>query len=264
MLDWYASHSADIESAFQQILYFNGFLLISAFMYVVYDIGLWEIGLRRHGGIVRKDADVGQFPPGYFQMLAVQLLPLTVTGFVRHDVFVIATRLVTLATVLLVYGISSSRDGTFDKLWYRLWLLFWLSASVMGPMVYVESITLQDFVENHEKTIAYSSVVAMIFFVIYGQRVAATTLFQHFVSGNYSLKRLSLQIVRFFGFALQAIHYGYVFGWKDPIFLQGLIGVIGVFGVVVSAIFGLVRGAARRRERRSEHRLEKLLESRPR
>jgi hypothetical protein len=264
MLDWYASHSADIESVFQQILYVNGFLLGSAFLYLVYDIGLWDIGLRRHGGIVRKDADVGQFPPGYFTMLAIQLLPLTVTGFVRHDVIVIATRLVTLATVLLVYGISSSRDGTFDKLWYRLWLLFWLSASVMGPMVYVESITLQDFVENHEKTIAYSSVVAMIFFVIYGQRVAATTLFQHFVSGNYSLKRLSLQLVRFFGFALQAIHYGYVFGWKDPIFLQGLIGVIGVFGVVVSAIFGLVRGAARRRERRSEHRLEKLLESRPR
>jgi hypothetical protein len=170
MLDWYALHSADIENVFQQVLYFNGFLLLSALMYVVYGIELWNIGLRRHGGIVRKDADVGQFPPGYFTMLAVQLLPLTVTGFVRHDVFVIATRLVTLVTVLLVYGISTSRDGTFDKPWYRLWLLFWLSVSVMGPMVYVESINLQHFVENNEKIIAYASVAAMILFVICGQR----------------------------------------------------------------------------------------------
>lgn len=184
-------------------------------------------------------------------MMAIQLLPLTVTGFVRHDVFVIATRLVTLVTVLMVYGISASKDGTFDKLWYRLWLLFWLSLSVMGPMVYVKSISLQHFVEDHEKIIAYSSVAAMILFVIYGQRVAAKTLFQHFVSGHYSLKRFSSQIVRFFGFALQAIHYGFVFGWKDPIFLQGLIGAIGAFGVVLSAIFGLVRGASRRRERRA-------------
>jgi hypothetical protein len=251
MLDWYASHSADIENVFQQVLYFNGFLLLSAFMYVVYGIELWDIGLRRHGGIVRKDADVGQFPPGYFTMLAIQLLPLTVTGFVRHDVFVIATRLVTLVTGLLVYGISASRDGTFDKLWYRLWLLFWLSVSVMGPMVYVESINLQHFVENHEKIISYSSVAAMILFVIYGQRVAAKTLFQHFVSGSYSFKRFSSQVVRLFGFTLQAIHYGYVFGWTDPIFLQGFIGAIGVFGVILWAIFGIVRGTSARRERRT-------------
>jgi hypothetical protein len=83
--------------------------LASAFMYLLYDIGLWNLGLRRHGAIVRKEAPVGQFPGGYFTMLAVQLLPLTVTGFARHDAFVIATRVVTLVTVLIVYGLSASQ-----------------------------------------------------------------------------------------------------------------------------------------------------------
>ncbi len=250
MLDWYTSHTADIENAFQWILYFNGFLLMSALMYIIYDVGLWEIGLRRHAAIVRKDAEVGQFPPGYFTMLAIQLLPLTVTGFVRHDTFVIATRVATLVTVLMVHGISASRNGTFDSWWYRLWILFWLSVAVMGPMVYVESIHLQEFVATNETIISYSSVAIMVLFVIYGQRVAANTLFKHFVSGNYSLKRLSLQVVRFFGFLFQATHYGFVFGWKDPIFQQGFIGVVGVFGVLLYALFGIIKGTAARRLRK--------------
>jgi len=176
------------------------------------------IGLRRHAAVVRKELRVEQFPDAYFAMLAVQLLPLTITGFVRQDAFVIGTRIATLATVLIVYGVSSSKTGTFDTIWYRLWILFWLSVVVIGPMVYVGSRTLQQFIADYEKWIAYASVAAMVLFVIYGQRVAASTLFNHFVSGNYSIKRFSLQIVRFFGFSLQAIHYGLVFGWRNAIF----------------------------------------------
>jgi hypothetical protein len=166
MLDWYASHQAEIGTWLEWLLYFNGFLIASAFLYLVYDLGLWEIGLRRHGAVVRKELQVGQFPDAYFTMLAVQLLPLTITGFVRHDAFVIGTRVATLATVLLVYGISSSKTGAFDTLWYRLWILFWLSVVVIGPMVYVESGTLQQFVADYEKWIAYASVAMMILFVI--------------------------------------------------------------------------------------------------
>ena len=252
MLDWYASHETEIRDTLHGILYFNGFLFASAFMYLLYDIGLWNLGLRRHGAIVRKEAPVGQFPDGYFTMLAVQLLPLTVAGFARHDEFVIATRVATLVTVLIVYGISASKDGTFDTTWYRLWILFWLSVAVMGPMMYVESPAAQDFVNEHQQLIAYSSVAMMILFVIYGQRVAAKTLFNHFVSGNYSHKRFNLQVVRFFGFASQAIHYGLVFGWKDPIFQQGFIGAIGAFGVILWSIFGIIRGTGARRLRQSE------------
>jgi hypothetical protein len=252
MLDWYTSHQAEVGTWLEWLLYFNGFLIASAFLYLVYDLGLWEIGLRRHAAVVRKEPQVEQFPDAYFAMLAVQLLPLTITGFVRHDAFVIGTRIATLATVLIVYGISSSKTGTFDTLWYRLWILFWLAVVVIGPMVYVGSRTLQAFIADYEKGIAYSSVVVMILFVIYGQRVAASTLFNHFVSGNYSIKRFGLQIVRFFGFSCQAAHYGLVFGWRDAIFLQGLIGALGVFGVIVSSIFGLIKGTAARRLRRAQ------------
>src|SRR5271169_3958244 len=114
MLDWYVSDAMEIRNTIRGILHFNGFLLASAFMYVLYDIGLWNLGLRRHAATVRKEPPVGQFPDGYFTMLAVQLLPLTVAGFARHDVFVIATRVATLVTVLIVYGISASKNGTFD------------------------------------------------------------------------------------------------------------------------------------------------------
>jgi hypothetical protein len=247
MLDWYAHHQAEVATWMEWFLHLNAFLLASAFLYLVYDLGLWEIGLRRHGAVVRKEVE--QFPDAYFTMLAVQLLPLTVTGFVRHDEFVIGTRVATLVTVLIVYGISSSKTGTFDTL---LWIRFWLSVIVIEPMVYVESMTLQQFVVDYEKWIAYSSVAAMILFTIFGQRVAARKLFDHFMSGKYTIKRFSLQFVRFFGLTFQATHYGLVFGWHDAIFLQGLIGAVGAFGVIVSSIFGLIKGAAVRRSRRAQ------------
>src|SRR5579872_4742230 len=139
MLDWYTSHTADIENAFQWILYFNGFLLMSALMYIIYDVGLWEIGLRRHAAIVRKDAEVGQFPPGYFTMLAIQLLPLAITGLVLHDPYIIGTRFGTLIIVLIVYGMIATADGTFNTKWYRFWMMSWLCVAILGPMVWVDS-----------------------------------------------------------------------------------------------------------------------------
>src|ERR1700693_2302026 len=112
----------------------------------------------------------------------------------------------------------------------------------MGPMVYVESYTIQSLVRDNKKLISYSSVAAMILFVIYGQRVAASTLFNHFVKGNYSLKRFSLQVVRFLSFALQAIHYGIVYGLTDPVFQQGAIGAGGAMAVVIWSIIGMIIG----------------------
>jgi len=165
-----------------------------------------------------------------------------VAGFVRHDTFIMATRLTTLITVLVVYAISASKDGTFDTTWYRVWILFWISTAVIGPMIYVESTKLQSLVQNNERIISYSSVAAMILFVIYGQRVAAKTLFHHFMNGNYSLKRFSLQVVRFVSFALQAIHYGTVYGLTDPVFQQGAIGAGGAMVVVIWSIIGMIIG----------------------
>ena len=72
------------------------------------------------------------------------------------------------------------------------------------------------------------------------------------MSGHYSIKRFSLQIVRFFAFSLQATRYGLVFGWRDAIFLQGLIGAVGVLGVIVASVFGLIKGTAARRLSRAQ------------
>ena len=127
--------------------------------------------------------------------------------------------------------------------------------------MWMENPRMQTFVHDWEKVIAYSSVVAMLAFVIWGQGVAAKALFQHFVQGNYTIKRFNLQIVRFFGFGLQALHYGFgplmtakPFGWTDPIFLQGAIGTTGVSFVLVWAMIGMIRGRHARREHRGINR----------
>jgi len=126
---------------------------------------------------------------------------------VLQDEYIIGTRLGTLAVVIVVYGMISSRDGTFDAWRYRLWMTFWLSVAILGPMVWLESIHMRVFVHDYEKWIAWLSVVAMIAFVVRGQWVIVKALFQHFVQGHYTIKRFSLQVVRFLGFAFQAVHY---------------------------------------------------------
>jgi hypothetical protein len=101
----------------------------------------------------------------------------------------------------------------------------------------------------------------MIAFVVRGQWVILVALFRHFVQGHYTVKRFSLQVVRFLGFGLQAIHYGFVptaaapfFGY-DPIFLQGLTGAIGAACVIIGSLMGLIWGTGARRHKRREIRL---------
>src|SRR3989344_629048 len=237
-------------AVFARMLELNGFLYISALMYVIFAVGLIRLGASYHGATVSGAAGPGQFPEGYFAMLVVQLLPLTVTGFILSDVFVISTRIGTLVAALVVYGLVSSRDGTFDSPRYEWWATFWLAFGVPGTMFWFYSPTMQ--------WIVWSAIIAMFARVIWGQRVAARTLFHHFVAGNYPTRRLRLQIVRFFAFLTQATHYWYVpskaapvFG-LDPIFLQGAIALLGVAFVLMMALFGFIRGGEARREKKFE------------
>jgi hypothetical protein len=117
------------------------------------------------------------------------------------------------------------------------------------------------FVHDYEKWIAWLAVVAMITFVVRGQLEILKTLFRHYMQGNYTIKRFSLQIVRFLGFALQAVHYWFVptaaapfFGF-DPIFLQGFTGALGAASVIIGSLLGLIWGTGARREKRREARL---------
>jgi hypothetical protein len=258
MRDWYLAHQTDIRDWVAWGLANNAFRKISALMYVIFAVGLFGLGARYHAAMIRKQPAPGQFAEGYFTMLTIQLVPLTITGFVLQDEYIIGTRLGTLAVVIVVYGLISSQDGTFAHWRYRLWMTFWLAAAILGPMVWIESVRMRVFVHDYEKWIAWLSVVAMIAFVVRGQWVILKALFWHFVQGNYTVKRFSLQVVRFLGFAFQAIHYWLAptaaapFLGYDPIFLQGFTGALGAAGVILGSLLGLIWGTgARRRKRRA-------------
>jgi hypothetical protein len=260
MLDWYLLHLAEIRDWLAWGLTYDVFRKTSALMYVIFAVGVFTLGAQYHAAMIRREPGPGQFPEGYFTMLTIQLVPLTITGFVLQDAYIIGTRLGTLAVVIVVYGMISSPDGTFHSWRYRLWMTFWLSVAILGPMVWIESARMRDFVHDYEKWIAWLSVIAMLVFVARGQWVILKTLFQHFMQGNYTVKRFSLQIVRFLGFALQAVHYWFVpttavafFGF-DPIFLQGLTGALGAASVILGSLLGLIWGTAARRHKRGESR----------
>jgi len=263
MLDWYLAHQADIQHWIEWGLANNAYRKISALMYVIFAVGLFGLGAQYHAATIRKEPGPGQFAHGYFTMLTIQLVPLTITGFVLQDEYIIGTRLGTLAVVIVVYGMISSRDGTFDAWRYRLSMTFWLSVAILGPMVWLESLRMRAFVHDYEKWIAWLSVVAMIAFVVRGQWVIVKALFQHFVQGHYTIKRFSLQVVRFLGFAFQAVHYWLAptvaapFLGYDPIFLQGFTGAIGTACVIFGSLLGLIWGTGARREKRRELRLAK-------
>ena len=228
------------------------FRITSAVMYVIFAVGLFSLGAKYHAAKTHGDNSVGQFPEGYFTMLVIQLFPLLITGFLIYDPYIIGTRLGTLVVVLVVYGMTKSAKGTFKTRAYRLGVAFWLGAAILGPMIWVEADGLRAFVQKWEMWIAWASVAAMILFVIKGQWAVAKSLFRHFLQGNYTLKRFSLQVVRFLGFFFQAIHYWFapsnatpLFG-IDPIFLQGALGVLGVGIVIILSIIGFIRGSGAR------------------
>jgi hypothetical protein len=261
MLDWYLAHQADVHAWIEWGLANNAYRKISALMYVIFAVGLFTLGAQYHAAKLRKEPGPGQFARGYFTMLTIQLVPLTITGFVLQDEYIIGTRLGTLAVVIAVYGMISSRDGTFAAWRYRVWMTFWLSAAILGPMVWIESIRMRSFVHDYEKWIAWLSVIAMMAFVVRGQWVVVRLLFRHFMQGNYTVKRFSLQVVRFFGFSFQAVHYWLApsaaapfFGY-DPIFLQGFTGAIGAACVIIGSLVGLAWGTEARRHKRRETRL---------
>jgi hypothetical protein len=256
MFAWYQMHHDEINEWLAWGLANDAFRKISALMYVIFAVGLFALGASYHAAVIRKEPGPGQFADGYFTMLTIQLVPLTITGFVLQDAYIIGTRLGTLAVVIIVYGMITSRDGTFDAWRYRAWITFWLSAAILGPMLWIESARLRAFVHDYEQWIAWLSVITMIAFVVRGQWVILVALFRHYMQGHYTVRRLSLQLVRFLGFAFQALHY-----WRapttaakflglDPIFLQGFTGALGAAGVIVGSILGVIWGTEARRHKR--------------
>jgi len=257
MLSWYQAHRDEVHGFIVWGLRYNLFLNVSALTYVVFAVGLFALGARHHAAVVRGEQGPAQFPEGYFTLLALQLVPLTVTGFVLRDGYIIATRVGTLFVVVIVYGMVSSRDGTFTAFRYKAGMMVLLSAAILGTMVWLASRTVRGLVHDYEKWIAWVSVAGMLLYVVRGQWVVAKALFWHFLRGNYTIKRFSLQTVRFVGFVTQAVHYGFVptaavplFGY-DPIFLQAMMGAAGVACIILGSLIGYVWGSVARRRKAS-------------
>ena len=84
MAGFYATHYDLFPFWVHWAMHHNVFLKVSAAMYIVFAVGLFMLGAEYHAAIVRQKPQEGpgQFPPGYFTMLVVQLLPLMITGFV--------------------------------------------------------------------------------------------------------------------------------------------------------------------------------------
>ena len=256
MFAWYQTHHHEIDEWLAWGLAHDAFRKISALMYVIFAVGLFALGAQYHAAVIRKEPGPGQFAHGYFTMLTVQLVPLTITGFVLQDAYIIGTRLGTLAIAIVVYGLISSPDGAFDTRRYRLWMTFWLSAAILGPMLWIESARLRTFVHDNQQWIAWLSVITMIAFVVRGQWVILAALFRHYMQGHYTVRRLSLQVVRFLGFAFQALHYWLAptsaekFFGLDPIFLQGFTGALGAGSVILGSVLGVIWGTEARRHKR--------------
>src|SRR5258708_38189487 len=111
MFDWCAAHRSEIDGWLQWALQNNLFQKLSALMCVIFAVGLFALGAKYHAAVVKNQIGPKQFPRGYFTMLAIQLVPLTITGFVLHDAYIIGTRVGTLIVVVLVYGMVSSKDA---------------------------------------------------------------------------------------------------------------------------------------------------------
>lgn len=216
-------------------------------LYVVFCWGLLDMAVKHHAAKVRGVEGPKQYPPGYFIALIAQLLPLIITGFVRGDVFLIGTRVGTFFMVLLAYALVHSKNGTFDSPRQKFWIMFWFAVTIIGPTVWMKEESVRTFVEVWQTWIAWSTIVLMFGLLVFGQHVTAKELFKHFMDGNYTFKRFSLQIDRFAIFGLQAIHYFVVFGWQDPVFWQGVMGALGALWVIIWAMIGMFFGVFRRR-----------------
>ena len=257
MFDWYQAHQADIQDWIAWGLYYDAFRKVSALMYVIFAVGLFALGAQYHAAMIRREPGPGHFPEGYFTMLTIQLVPLTVTGFVLQDPYIIGTRLGTLAVVIVVYGMITCRDGTFEAWRYRVWMTFWLSVAILGPMVWIEPAS-RAFVHDYEKWIAWLSVVAMRGFRGADQWAIMKRCLP-FRAGQLHHQALTCRSC-FLGFAFQAVHYWFgptaaapFFGY-DPIFLQGFTGAIGAASVILGSLLGLIWGTAARRDKRREAR----------
>ena len=245
-MNWMAEHGDTLRAIIVSMVEDKAFLVLAAVMYALYCAGIWKIGLDSHTVKATQHGRPEVYPKEYFWMLAIQLVPLTITGAARQDVFIFATRGITLLCVLIVYQMVANESGVFEWKAYRGRICFILSVLFLAPMLWVEYPPLRAAVTAYPTALGWLSVGIMGLFVIYGQGVTLLTIWNRSWSGHYQVRGFGLQIVRFAGFALQAVHYGLAFGVTDPIFVQSTLGALGAASIICAYLFGLAMRALAR------------------
>lgn len=212
-----------------------------------YCLGVWLLAAERHGRVVRGTAVHGDyFREGYFATLAIQIIPLLVTGFAVGDEFVIWTRSILLMTVVGSHALATSADGTLTARRYRVGILLWTTALILGPMSWVHDGVVRRAVQDHQTLVSWTVVATVVLFTVRGQWLLALDMFRHFASGDRELRRLGVQVPRLLMFALPAPHYWIapsgaapVLG-MDPVLVACLTGGTGTLVVIVLSMLGEV------------------------
>ncbi len=242
---------------------------LSTPMCAMFVYGLLRLGYQDQSTKVRSAGrrKVGQFAPGYFTFLTIQTVPMLLTGFVINDDYIMLTRGMMLVATVMVYGMTRSQDGALDTPSNRFWTVFWLVALVVSAMAWIRYAEVRILVREWERWIAAASVITMLLLLI-GQREVASQLYNHYLRGNRTNRRLTLQLERLLYFVPQVIHYWLLPStaapiripfthWQfDPILANGVIGTAGVTFVLVCALVGRIAGRSNRRE---QERLEREL-----
>jgi hypothetical protein len=226
-------------------------------MYALYAVLLFRLSNRYKQALARGEPPVGLFPDGYFTSFAMQLVPQTITGFVIDDWFLMLSRLLTLAAVLIVYGRIARAKGTMSRGRFYAWAGLWLFVLIGGLFIWNENDPLQDFVRHWKTVLSWICTIVAFVFLWRGQRLVAAELFRHFAKGRKTMKRLGLSVVRWFSLAPQILYYHHThsaapriltffLGGFDPILLGAIVSTFGVTLTLLGAGLGYLKGSRSR------------------
>ena len=116
-------------STMEFIMRNNIFLWAGSVLYCFACKYLLQMGLKSHAEKAKTGQSHSKYPVAYFKWLAIQLVPLIIAGFAKHDMFIIGTRFILLACVMICYIAVTDEDGVFtyeeygDKIWWSLTII---------------------------------------------------------------------------------------------------------------------------------------------
>ncbi|MFC1754738.1 hypothetical protein ACFL96_15305 [Thermoproteota archaeon] len=215
----------------ETLIHSKTLLFISIIPYWLAWAALLKMALESHTNKV-KNKKSHIYPDSYFFWLIIQLIPLILAGVAREDPFILATRIPLFICVLLAFTMVKDTDGIFQWKEYGMKLMFLLVSSSLFFMIWMQFPIVQEYLVSQKAFFAYSAMVAMALYLIFGQGSTIAKLWKRYSKDQTRMRGLDLQVWRFSGFFIPAIHYGFAYGPTDAFFLKSLIGSIGAFVMI--------------------------------